>query len=146
MKMKMKNRSHIYVMCVWWWCLYVLSNAYATFQAQFMRKLSNTEAEFKNSVACKKACTASGFASQWDLYTLEYNYLLMRISFKLSFATDSFLSKILISLFLQFWILSKDLNKRQISVNVNKHFSRESFSLQKFGSVGAPLGRNGDLE
>ena len=34
-----------------------LSNNYATFEAQFMRKLSNTEAELKKSVAYKKkAC------------------------------------------------------------------------------------------
>ena len=29
------------------WCLYVLSNTYATFDAQFMKKLSNTQAELK---------------------------------------------------------------------------------------------------
>ena len=37
-----------------WWCLYVLSNTQATFEAQFIRKLSNTEAELKRTVAYKK--------------------------------------------------------------------------------------------
>ena len=37
-----------------WWCLYVLSNILATFEAQFMKNLSNTEAELKMSVAYKK--------------------------------------------------------------------------------------------
>ena len=30
-----------------WWCLYVLSNTHATFEAQFMKKLNNTKAEWK---------------------------------------------------------------------------------------------------
>ena len=34
--------------------LYVLSNTKATFEAQFMKKFSNTEAELKISVAYKK--------------------------------------------------------------------------------------------
>ena len=38
-----------------WWCLYVLSNTEATFEAQFMKKLSNTEAELKKSDAYKKS-------------------------------------------------------------------------------------------
>ena len=37
-------------------CLFVLSNAYAAFEAQFIKKLTNTEAELKKSVACKKVC------------------------------------------------------------------------------------------
>ena len=32
----------------------VLSNTQATSEAQFMKKLSNTEADYKKSVACKK--------------------------------------------------------------------------------------------
>ena len=36
------------------WCLYVLSNTKATFEAQFMKKLSNTEVELEKSVAYKK--------------------------------------------------------------------------------------------
>ena len=35
--------------------LRVLSNIYATFKAQFMKKLRNTEAELKKSVAYKKS-------------------------------------------------------------------------------------------
>ena len=61
MKMKMKKRSLRYgknkrrsrhgpntvnIRRVWW-CLYVLSNFLATLEAQFMRKLSNIEAELK---------------------------------------------------------------------------------------------------
>ena len=34
--------------------LYILSNNYATIEAQFMKKFSNTEAELKKSVAYKK--------------------------------------------------------------------------------------------
>ena len=36
------------------WCLYVLSNNYAKFEAQFMKKLSNTKTELKKSLAYKK--------------------------------------------------------------------------------------------
>ena len=63
--MKMKNRSngprsrheHKYSKekCLLLWrCLYVLSNTWATFEAQFLKKLSNTEVELKESVACIK--------------------------------------------------------------------------------------------
>ena len=38
-----------------WWCLYVLSNTKATFEAQFRKKLSSVEAELKKSVAYKKS-------------------------------------------------------------------------------------------
>ena len=37
-----------------WLCLYVFSNTDATFEAQFMKKLSNTEVELKKSIAYKK--------------------------------------------------------------------------------------------
>ena len=70
-KMKMKNRSYIYNMhrstrsrhghkfskckrLSVWWCLYVPSNTLATFEAQFMKNLSNTEDELKESAAYKK--------------------------------------------------------------------------------------------
>ena len=70
-KMKMKNRSYIYNMhrptrsrhghkfskckrLSLWWCLYIPSNTLATFEAQFMKNLSNTEAELKESAAYKK--------------------------------------------------------------------------------------------
>ena len=33
-----------------WWCLCILSNTWGTFGAQFIKKLSNTEAELKKSV------------------------------------------------------------------------------------------------
>ena len=36
-------------------CLYVISNTLATFEAQFIKKLSNTETELKKSVAYKKS-------------------------------------------------------------------------------------------
>ena len=35
-------------------CLYVISNTEATFEAQFVKKLSNTEAESKKGVAYRK--------------------------------------------------------------------------------------------
>ena len=37
-----------------WWCFYVLRKTWATFEAEFMKKLSNTEAELKKSIAYKK--------------------------------------------------------------------------------------------
>ena len=37
-----------------WWGIYVLCNTWARLGAEFMRKLSNTEAELKKSVAYKK--------------------------------------------------------------------------------------------
>ena len=38
-------------------CIYILSNTWATFETQFMKELSNTEAELKKSHAyIKKAC------------------------------------------------------------------------------------------
>ena len=67
---KMSNRSHIYDInrprpmdtnivniksASVWWCLYVLSNTKATFEAQFRKKLSSVEAELKKSVAYKKS-------------------------------------------------------------------------------------------
>ena len=39
-----------------WWCFYVLSNTCATFEDQFKKKLSNTEAALKESIAYKKVC------------------------------------------------------------------------------------------
>ena len=38
-----------------WWCLYVLSKIWATSEAQFMKKLNNTEGKVKKSVAYKKS-------------------------------------------------------------------------------------------
>ena len=37
-----------------WWCLYILSNYYATFEDQFMKKLTNTESELKKALLIKK--------------------------------------------------------------------------------------------
>ena len=37
-----------------WWCSYVLNNTKATLEAQFMKKLSSTEANLKKGVAYKK--------------------------------------------------------------------------------------------
>ena len=42
-------------------CLYMLRNTKATFKAQFIKKLSNTEAELKKSVAYKKKRVMQGF-------------------------------------------------------------------------------------
>ena len=71
MKLKIKNGSHRYDItrprprpgheyskyekCLsrMMYCLYVLRK---TFEAQYMKKLSNTEAGFEKSVAYKKAC------------------------------------------------------------------------------------------
>ena len=68
MKMKIKNRPHIHDInsprsrhivnirsVSVWGCLYISSNTYAAFEAQFMRKLSNIEVEFKKDVAYKKS-------------------------------------------------------------------------------------------
>ena len=65
MRLKMKNWSHRYdiniprpihrhkhKMCLNIIMVYVISNDYAKFEAQFMKKLSNTE----KSVAYKKVC------------------------------------------------------------------------------------------
>ena len=38
--------------------VYVLSNTWATFEARFMKKLSNTEAQLKKSVPYKKGCSS----------------------------------------------------------------------------------------
>ena len=64
MKMKMKNRLHRYNLnrprsrrkkCLTIMMLiYVLSNTYATLEAQFMKDLSSTEAELEKSFAYKK--------------------------------------------------------------------------------------------
>ena len=82
MKMKIKNRSHRYDIIdldldigtiivntksvLVWWCLLVLSNTSVTFEAQFMRKLSNIEAELKECVAYIK--NAYSFILKVDWY------------------------------------------------------------------------------
>ena len=43
-----------YKMCLSMMMVICISNAKATFEAQYMKKLSNTEAEMKKSVAYKK--------------------------------------------------------------------------------------------
>ena len=64
LKMKIENWSHRYDIskprsrhghitiksAPVWWYLYVLSNTYTTFKAEFMKKLGNTETELKKSV------------------------------------------------------------------------------------------------
>ena len=79
MKMKMKNRSHIYNInsprsrhivnkrsVSVWLCLNVLSSTSATFEAQFMRKLSNTEAELKKKRCFfKKVCNKLWRPDNW---------------------------------------------------------------------------------
>ena len=42
-----------------WWCLLELSNTQATFEAQFIKKLSDTENELEKSVGYKKASKSS---------------------------------------------------------------------------------------
>ena len=37
-----------------WFCVYILSNTEATFETQFMKKLSNTEAKLKKALLMKK--------------------------------------------------------------------------------------------
>ena len=77
MKMTMKNRLHRYDInrpkarhgnkytknkkCRRMISLFVLSNAYAAFEAEFIKKLTNAEAELKKSVACKKVCLSHMF-------------------------------------------------------------------------------------
>ena len=73
MRLKIRNRSHRYIIDTInygtmntniqnmkfvseWWSLRAISNTYATSDAKFMKKLSNTETELKKSVAYKKAC------------------------------------------------------------------------------------------
>ena len=48
------NIRNIKYVSVFLW-LHLLSNTQTTFEAQFMKKLSNTEAELKKSVAYKKS-------------------------------------------------------------------------------------------
>ena len=48
--------------------LYILSNTKATFEAQFMKKLSNTEAELKKSVAYKKSLYFTFIQNFWMWY------------------------------------------------------------------------------
>ena len=82
--MKMKNISHRYginrpkidlglnmaanivkIKCVSvWWCLYELTSTWATFEAQFMKKLSNAEADLKKIFLYEK--------SVWDISMLGY--------------------------------------------------------------------------
>ena len=38
-------------------CIYVLSNTYATFEAQFMKNLSSTEAQLKKALLIENAST-----------------------------------------------------------------------------------------
>ena len=90
MKIKTKNRSHrygknrprfrhghkyrTYKKCLSIMMLiYILSNTYAAYEAQFMKKLSNTETELKKNVAYKEVCNGSG------LRTLVFGYFRVSI-------------------------------------------------------------------
>ena len=42
------------IKCYFVWCLYVFSNTKATSEAEFMKKLSNTETELKKALLIKK--------------------------------------------------------------------------------------------
>ena len=83
--MKMKNRSHRYDInrpygldmdtnivniksVSVWWCLYVLSNTYATREVQVMKKVSNTEAELKESVAYEIKSVFVILCETWQNY------------------------------------------------------------------------------
>ena len=56
MRLKLKNRSHKYdINRPRPRRLYVLRNTYATFEAQFMKKSSNTESRLKQCVAYIKS-------------------------------------------------------------------------------------------
>ena len=57
-----------------WWCLYVLSNTKATFEAQFTKKFSNTKAELKKSVAYKKSVLINLFTEAY-LGTVKHLWL-----------------------------------------------------------------------
>ena len=50
-----RNKLNIKCLSVYW-LVYVLENTWATFEVQFMKKRSKTDAELKKSVAHKKAC------------------------------------------------------------------------------------------
>ena len=50
-----------------WGCLYVLSNIWATFEAQFIKKLSNTEAELKKALFIKNASSFFRFLMYLEL-------------------------------------------------------------------------------
>ena len=52
-------------------CLYVISNTWATFEPQFIKKLSNTKAGLKKNVVYKKACNSTTF--RLCLCSLVYN-------------------------------------------------------------------------
>ena len=52
---KYKMFLSINILSIKWW-LYILSNTQATFEAQFMTKRSNAEAELKKRYAYKKGC------------------------------------------------------------------------------------------
>ena len=73
MKMKMKKKFHVNTTSIdvdrnmdtnivniksvsAWWCLYVLRSTLATFEAQFMKKLSIIEPELKKLLLIKKVC------------------------------------------------------------------------------------------
>ena len=56
------NIRNIKRVSVFLW-LHVLGNTQTTFEAQFMKKLSNTEAELKISVAYKIACASISICS-----------------------------------------------------------------------------------
>ena len=57
-------------------CLYVISNTQTTFEAQFIKKLCNTKAELKKSVAYKKKACNQNFL----------NFFLARVSIFFSFS------------------------------------------------------------
>ena len=57
----------------------VLSNTQATFEVQFMKKLSNTEAEMKKSVPYEKKTCTSFFISTALTGMLKYQFRQIRI-------------------------------------------------------------------
>ena len=55
---------------------------YSTFEAQFMNKLSNTEAESEKSVAYKKVCISDTFEEQWNFVLYDAEKKLVQLLLK----------------------------------------------------------------
>ena len=55
---------------------------YSTFEAQFMNKLSNTEAESEKSVAYKKVRISDTFEEQWNFVLYDAEKKLVQLLLK----------------------------------------------------------------
>ena len=54
------NIANIKSVSVWWWCLYVLTNTYATLEAQFMKSWAKLRLNWKNR-CLKKTCVTFSY-------------------------------------------------------------------------------------